>query len=172
MVCWIVRLLQIAGPIWGTLIFIRDVYQPAQAYQAGEMVASWEGFYGPLLVNLATSLLSFSLTFVAPQWRPILTWIRDRLPKKSDETSATGLSQLIAAAFREQQENGVKSSRNLLAQLNGRADRENMEKTAGEKLQQELQRILQELKGGTPRKIPSGLRCDCDACALCRGLSL
>lgn len=145
---WIVRVLQIAGPIWGTLVFIRDVYQPVQAYQVGDMVASWEGFYGPLLVNGLASLLSFSLTFVAPQWKPILTWIRDHLPKASEETPAATLPQLIEAAFQEQQANGLKSARNLLAQLNGQAERENLDRTAVEKLQQELQRILQELKGG------------------------
>lgn len=144
---WIVKFLQLAGPVYGTLVFVWDVYHPVRAYRAGDIVASWDGFYLPLLVNLATCLLSFSLTFIAPQWRFLLLWVRERLPDVSRNTRTLDLLNLIEAAFKEQEQNGLKTARNLLAQLDGRTERESVEKSALEKLQQELQRILQELRG-------------------------
>jgi len=145
---WLIALLQVLGPILGGWHFLRWVWQPWKAFRGGDVASSWGGFYGPLAANLVVCGLWVSLTFVAPRWKQILEWIRARLPLGTDELEVANLLALIRDAFREKRDNGAIEARNLVAQLNGVSEREKTTATAIESLQLELQRILNELRGG------------------------
>jgi hypothetical protein len=99
-------------------------------------------------MNLLVCGLWVSLTFAAPRWKQILELIRARLPLGTEELEVKNLIGLIKNACLEKRENGAIESRNLEAQLNGMTDREKPSSAAIESLQLELQRILNELRGG------------------------
>ena len=145
---WLIALLQVLGPILGGWHFLRWVWEPWKAFRGGEVSSSWGGFYGPLGMNLLVCGLWVSLTFAAPRWKQILELIRARLPLGTEELEVKNLIGLIKNACLEKRENGAIESRNLEAQLNGMTDREKPSSAAIESLQLELQRILNELRGG------------------------
>jgi len=70
------------------------------------------------------------------------------LPCNEDEAAVGRLIELLRGAFTEKRENGELEARNLAAQLNGVTEREQASSKRVELLQQELQRILTELRGG------------------------
>lgn len=148
MMRWFTGVLQVVVPMLSGWHFLRAVYRPWMAFRPEESVNSWGGFYGPLAMNFLCCLAGISATFAVPHWKFLMGRIRELLPASDEELQIHGLAKLIREAFREKRENGIRESRNLAAQLRGDEAREKVDVIAMESLQLELQRILNELRGG------------------------
>ena len=94
---WLILIVQVAGPVLSALNFVWNLYPDAKAFQAGEVVATFSGFYLPFSRDLILTLIGLATPYVAPKWREILVWVRDLLP----DGSGTDLSSVLSRIERE-----------------------------------------------------------------------
>ena len=135
MIGFIVLVAQIAGPCLSAWIFFHQTEPAVMQYRAGNVMATLEGFYGPLAIQLAGIVLGVVTPWVAPQWRPILAWIRSKLPDNTPADAKGAILQSLADAAAAKRAEAIRA-----------ADDEQS------KLLEELQAVLAKATGGKSAK--------------------
>lgn len=118
---WLIRLIQIAGPVLSTVLWLTSVQPAVQGYRSGNVLASLDGFYGPVALQLFGILIGLATPFVAPQWRPILAWLRSKLPDNAPTDPKSAIQQLIEAAAQEEIQNARDRLQHMTLQVTGTA---------------------------------------------------
>lgn len=72
--------IQVVGVVIGAANLYFNVYPPVKAFQAGQVVATFSGFYAPMAGRILASLLAIVLPQLLPQWKSWLAWLKGVLP--------------------------------------------------------------------------------------------
>lgn len=104
---------------WSVYVMLTGVIHPVEAYQAGAVQATVDGFWWPVIRDGLQAGLFAVVAMYFPQLRAWLAKLKEILPDNKPQTAGELLQQLADAAVKEAIANAQEETRLMLLRLKG-----------------------------------------------------